>query len=110
MARSALIGIFLLAGLTLGLCMEPDSGTAASVGVPDIAGAIVGANHAKPLPRVPASSDLLRLSIPAILVTVLAIQGAIWAGLVRIERRDPRPRAPWRSSSAARRGPPARVF
>lgn len=106
MTRSCLIAMLLLFGLAIGLCLEPDSGTAASVGAPDVAGASVGANHAKPLPKIPVVSDLVRLT-PVLLLAVLALHRAVWAEFTPAERHDELRPLPLRSTAAARRGPPA---
>ena len=111
MTRLTAVGITLLLCLVIGLTQEPDSGTAASVGPPDIAGAMVGANHAKPLPSVRTLTDLLTLwqvFTPAVLALALLVQ-LVWGGLVRVESEaDRRHSVAW-SRARARRGPPALV-
>lgn len=104
MTRSCLIAMLLIFGLTIGLCLEPDSGTAAGLGAPDVAGASVGANHAKPLPEVPVVSDLVRL-LPVLLLAVLALHLSVWAEFTPAKGHD-EPRRPQRLTTAARRGPP----
>lgn len=111
MTKLTVVGIALLFGLLIGLTHEPDSGTAASVGAPDIAEATVGANHAKPLPRILSVADLLalwRVLTPALLALALALAiRPMWVRIVRVETDDDRhPSVPW-SLGRARRGPPA---
>ncbi len=105
--RSALVGILLLLGLMAGLCLEPDSGTAASVGPPDITGQMVGANHAKPLPRLLSVTDILRLAAPALLLVMLVLRHPVWSGYILVERADPPPPGLLLGRAHARRGPPA---
>jgi hypothetical protein len=105
--RSTVVAILLLVGLSVGLCLEPDSGTAASVGPPDIAGLSVGANHAKPLPRLLTVTDILRLSAPVLLLAILVLHLVLWTGATTVERIDPPPRRSLPGLVHARRGPPA---
>jgi hypothetical protein len=59
--RFTIIGACLLFGLLAGLVLRPDDGTQVSISSPAETGAAVsGANHGKPLPRVPSATDLLR--------------------------------------------------
>jgi hypothetical protein len=107
--KLTVVGIALLFGILIGLTHEPDSGTAASVGAPDIAGEIVGANHAKPLPRLVSVSDLLalwRLLTPTLLALALLFRPA-WVRVVRAEPDDDRRRSLRWSQACGRRGPPA---
>jgi hypothetical protein len=103
---AALIGVVLLVSLVIGLALEPDSGTAAQVGPPDIAGASVGANHAKPLPRLPLPSDLLLTALATLLLAVLARHGTDWAGATLVQVEEAPPPDPLRSRTRGRRGPP----
>jgi hypothetical protein len=110
-AKLTMLAIALLFLLLIGLTHEPDSGTAASVGAPDVAEATVGSNHAKPLPRLMSVTALLVLW--RVLVPVLAALAALVARqvggrrLVPLERVDVRrPSLAW-SVDRARRGPPA---
>lgn len=105
MKRSLVIAMLLLLGLAIGLCLEPDSGTAASIGAPDITQANVGPNHAKPLPKLPLASDVVRL-VPVLMIAVLALHRPIWAEFTLSERQDVPRLEPLRSTAAARRGPP----
>jgi hypothetical protein len=108
------VGIALLLCLVIGLTQEPDSGTAASVGPPDIAGAMVGANHAKPLPNVRSVTALLALwqVFTPVLLALGLLARLVQGGLVRLvateSDADRRPSVP-RSRARARRGPPALV-
>jgi hypothetical protein len=107
--KLSVVGIALLFGLLIGLTHEPDSGTAASVGAPDLHAAMVGPNHAKPLPHVPTESDLLALwqVLTPTLIALLLLFRPTWAGFVRVERDpEPDPSVSW-SLARARRGPPA---
>ncbi len=110
MAKLTMLAIALLFLLLVGLTHEPDSGTAASVGAPDVAEATVGSNHAKPLPQLVSVVALLVLwgvLIPVVLA--LAVLVARWVGgrrLVPLERVDVRrPSLAW-SVDRSRRGPP----
>lgn len=107
MVKSAIVAAFLMLGLLAGVCIEPDSGTAASVGPPDITGLSVGANHAKPLPRVPTTTDILRLSASALILVILALHPVASARAIPVERIDPPPRRFLLGQVHARRGPPA---
>jgi hypothetical protein len=106
--RSVVVAMLLLVGLAIGLCLEPDSGTAASFGAPEMTQANIGPNHAKPLPRIPLVSDVVRL-VPVLLIAILALHRPIWAEFTLAERHDVPRLQPLRSTSAARRGPPAPV-
>jgi len=110
MGRRVVLGLLLLVGLVVGLTLEPDSGTAASLGHSDVTGATVGANHAKPLPRLLSVDEIAR-TVACSLVTVLV--------LVLLAQRGSVLRAPRAMGSRqslewaripARRGPPASSF
>jgi hydrogenase/urease accessory protein HupE len=109
MAGRFVVGFVLLFGLLIGLTCEPDSGTAASVGPPDVSGMALGANHAKPLPRVPSVEDLLRTSVTALLVLVVLTRIS-QINTFDVARDDHRHRSVFRSLVRTRRGPPAPIF
>lgn len=107
MRRRTVLCFLLFVGLLVGLTMEPDSGTAASLGRPDVTGATVGANHAKPLPRLLSVDEIARTAA-FVLAAVLVLATLVVAGTP--------PRAPRESGSSrslvwarvpARRGPPS---
>ena len=109
MTRLTTAAIALLLCLLIGLTQEPDSGTAVSLGPPDVAGATVGANHAKPLPKVTSLTDLLtvwRVLTPALLALGLLVR-LVWGGLVCVESDADRRASVVSSRAWARRGPPA---
>jgi hypothetical protein len=101
-----LLAFALLVGIVVGLAAEPDSGTQASVGAPDVHGLVLGANHAKPLPTIISVAEMLGL---------LGLFTATLVGLALLanpERRlvpvddGPWHRSVFRSLARARRGPP----
>ena len=106
MIKTTLVAAMLLIGLLAGLAMEPDSGTAASVGPPDITGLSVGANHAKPLPKPPTVVDILVTAMPTVLLIALPLTSAA-IGHTRVEHDIPLHRSVRRALARARRGPPA---
>jgi hypothetical protein len=108
MTRRVALGLLLFVGLLVGLTLEPDSGTAASLGLPDVTGATVGANHAKPLPRITTVTDVVRTSLLT-LVVLLVLTQLSRAGIVRVERDDDGRRSVLGSRRHALRGPPALV-
>jgi hypothetical protein len=71
MTRRVALSFLLLVGLFVGLTLEPDSGTSASLGAPDVTGTTVGANHAKPLPRLTTVDDIARAAVLAVAVTLV---------------------------------------
>jgi hypothetical protein len=107
MVKSAIVAALLMLGLLAGVCIEPDSGTAASVGPPDMFGLSVCAQHAKPLPRLPTPADILLLSAPALILAILALHPVVSARAIPVERIDPPPRRFVLGRVHARRGPPA---
>jgi hypothetical protein len=105
-----LLVLALVLGISFGLAFEPDSGTQAGVGPPDVHGLVLGANHAKPLPTVAPMRQLLCLlgiGVAAALVAA-ALCRTPWRP-VRAVVDDVRHRSVFRSSVRARRGPPARA-
>ena len=106
MTRRCAIGVLLLLGLLVGLTLEPDSGTAASLGAPDVTGVTVGANHAKPLPRIVTVVDVVRTSV-LVLVILLMLTQLRQVGIVRASRGDDRHRSLLWAQVRALRGPPA---
>lgn len=109
MTRRVVVGIALLVGLLVNLAYQPDVGTAADLHSAGLTDPIVGTNHAKPLPRIVTVTDVLRVSVPALLVMVLLAQ-LCWAPLARVARDEGRRRSVFRSPVRARRGPPAPVL
>jgi hypothetical protein len=109
-ARRVGIGFLLLIGLLVGLTLEPDSGTAASVGPPDVTGDIVGANHAKPLPTVTTVAEVARTTAASVLVVLLLLTQLRGVSFLRVTRDNDRQRSLLRSRVHARRGPPAPVL
>lgn len=107
MGRSMIVGILLLLCLTTGICLEPDSGTAASVGAPDISGLSVGAYHAKTLPRIPTAADILLLAAPVLLLAVLVQRLVVWTWCIPVERMVPPALSHLLGPVRALRGPPA---
>jgi hypothetical protein len=107
-ARAFLV-IALLVGIVIGLAAEPDSGTQASLGAPDIHGLVLGANHGKPLPTVTTVADLLGLLGlgTATLLTLALVAAADRLPSPLVSHDDgARHRSVFRSPTRARRGPP----
>jgi hypothetical protein len=98
--------VLLLVALMVGLALEPDSGTAASVGATDVVGDIVGANHAKPLPHVERVEDLVLVAVGVTLI-MLVLARALAAGTALSELGIDRHRTLLWARVRARRGPPA---
>lgn len=112
MRRTAvLIGVCLLFGLLAGLVLRPDDGTQVTISPAAESGAAVsGANHAKPLPRVPTPDvDLVRQLLALSIVALAAL--AVFPLPAPAVREDDglRPRGVVLARTGARRGPPARV-
>lgn len=107
MARRTVLCFFLLVGFLVGVAMEPDSGTAASLGRPDVTGSTVGANHAKPLPRITTVDQVARATVlPFVVALVLAL--LVQAGtLLRTVGDIGTGRSLLWARVPARRGPPA---
>jgi hypothetical protein len=104
-----LLVIALLVGIAIGLAAEPDSGTQASLGAPDIHGLVLGANHGKPLPTVTSVAHLLcllGLGTATLLTLALLAEAAGPAGRLVTTADDTRHRSVFRSLTRAQRGPP----
>lgn len=106
MTRRVALGLLLLVGLLVGLTLEPDSGTAASLGHPDVTGSTVGANHAKPLPRVTTVAEIARTTFVAVYTALLLILLAR-VSVVRTSRETGTPLTLDWARLPARRAPPA---
>jgi hypothetical protein len=110
MRKVAVVGVCLLLGLVAGLLLRPDDGTQVSISPVESGAVVSGANHAKPLPRVPTPVvDIVRdlMVLSALLLTALLLA----PGLSTVVRPsdDPQPRALLLARAGARRGPPARA-
>jgi hypothetical protein len=108
MRKVALVGLCLFVGLMAGLLLRPDDGTQVSISPVESGAVVSGANHAKPLPRVPTPAvDIVRdlMALSALVVAALLLA----PGLSTVVRPgdDPRPRALLLARTGARRGPPA---
>jgi len=108
MARRTVLCFLLLIGFLVGVTMEPDSGTAASLGHTDVTGSTVGANHAKPLPRITSVDEVARVTVAFVVALVLALLVQA-GGLVRAPVDTGMGRSLLRARVPARRGPPAPV-
>lgn len=106
MAKRIAVGFVLLVALLVGLALEPDSGTAASVGAPDVVGDIVGANHPKPLPKLTSIEDVVAVTVGFTLI-LLVLASTVEVGTLRPELRGDRRRLLLWARARARRGPPA---
>lgn len=102
-----LLAFALLVGIVVGLAAEPDSGTQASVGAPDVHGLVLGANHAKPLPNIISVGEMLGLLglFTATLVALALLANRPERRLVPVEDGTWH-RSVFRSLARARRGPP----
>lgn len=111
MRKLAMVGTCLLFGLLAGLVFRPDDGTQVSISSPAETGAMVsGANHGKPLPRVPSTGDLLRtLGALAAAIALLSVTAAPAYRVAPLTTGDLRPRQALLLRACARRGPPASV-
>lgn len=109
MRKLAMVGVCLLFGLLAGLILRPDDGTQVSISSPAETGATVsGANHGKPLPRVPSTGDLLLDLGVLAAVALLALVLAPTAGrVVYLDAGDLRPPQALLLRACSRRGPPA---
>jgi hypothetical protein len=109
--KLTVVAIALLFGVLVGLAYEPDVGTPVSVHRTDVAGAIVAADHAKPLPNVKSVSDMLafwQVLTPTLIAVALFLWSAPLGGR-RIETDGDRDPSTLWSLERARRGPPALV-
>lgn len=111
MRKLALLVLCLLVGLVAGLLVRPDDGTQVSISpVAEGGAAVSGANHAKPLPRVPTPSvDLVRDLIALSALWLLAVLLAPGVSTVVRPAVVSRPQALLLARAGARRGPPARA-
>jgi hypothetical protein len=104
-SRHVALGFLLLASLLVGVAYQPDVGTAADLHSAGLTDPIVGTNHAKPLPRIPTASDVVRVTVlTSFLLLVLA--SLCLAATMRVTRRDERRSSLLWSRVNARRGPP----
>jgi hypothetical protein len=97
------VAVVLLVGIATGVALQPDDGTnverPAEVGLQ-----IDGANHPKPLPKVPSVIDLLTTFVAAVAAILLLVASR---PIVRLARREPVPRSPLQVvRPVVRRGPP----
>lgn len=110
MRKLAAVGACLLFGLFAGLVLRPDDGTQVSINPTETGAAVSGANHGKPLPRVPSAQDLVRelLALSGLVLAVLVLVPL--AVTVVVDTTDHRPPGlPLLARAIARRGPPAPV-
>jgi hypothetical protein len=111
MRRSALIALCLLFGLLVGLSLRPDDGTPVSItNQSETAAAVIGANHAKPLPRTVQVADLLvgiELALGlALVAAAVAVARRFWVAAGEDGRL---PRSALLVHACTRRGPPALI-
>lgn len=107
MTRRAALCLFLLLGILVGLTLEPDSGTPASLGRPDVTGSTVGANHAKPLPRITTIDEIARVIVPSLVVILMLTSLMLVSAILRTtDEPGPRRSLLW-ARIPTRRGPPA---
>lgn len=107
---AALVGVCLLFGFFAGITIRPDDGTQVSISPASESGAAVsGANHGKPLPRIPTPDvDLVR-HLLALSVCVAALVHLPGLTVAVRDDRLPQPRALLLARARPRRGPPARA-
>jgi hypothetical protein len=108
--RFAVVGMCLLFSLFVALAMRPDDGTQVSISPQAETGAAVsGANHGKPLPRMPDATRLLA-GLSVLLSAAVALP-ALAPAPVYVARDSLHDRHTWRSvllaCAGGRRGPPA---
>lgn len=110
MRKVALVGVCLFLGLMAGLLLRPDDGTQVSISPASESGAAVsGANHAKPLPRVPTPSvDMVRdmMALSALVLAALLLAPGLATAVRPCDA--PHPRALVLARAGTRRGPPPR--
>jgi hypothetical protein len=104
----SIVGVCLLFGLLAGLTLRPDDGTQVSISYPGQSGATVsGANHGKPLPRVPNDGELLRdLAVLASLGLAALVLAPPGVTFLRDEADHEPQRSELRGRTVTRRGPP----
>jgi len=107
MRKLAMVAVVLLTGILAGIALQPDDGTAVSR--PEGVGAkIDGANHAKPLPRVPSVAEIVS-SLAAVMLGLLLLQQRMWVPDLRRERSGSRRSELLGVRDLTRRGPPLAV-
>lgn len=107
MSRRVAVCFLLLIGLLVGITVEPDSGTQASLGHPDVTGTTVGANYPKPLPRITTVDQVAKATIARLVVIlVMALLVQVISILRTPEDLGSRRSLLW-ARVPARRGPPA---
>lgn len=108
MRRLVVVCLGLLLGLLAGLTLRPDDGTPVSISPTETGAVVSGANHGKPLPRVPdvraLLGDLAALSGVAAIALVLVPS---WVTTVRDGAPRPSHWSDPRARPLTRRGPPA---
>ena len=108
MRKLAVVAVVLLIGILAGIALQPDDGTALSR--PEGVGAkIDGANHAKPLPRVPSVAEIVSSLAAVVLGLLLLLQQLMWVPDLRRERSGCRRRERLGVRDLSRRGPPLAV-
>ncbi|HEY8544765.1 MAG TPA: hypothetical protein VIL36_06945 [Acidimicrobiales bacterium] len=107
MNRRIALCFLLLLGLLVGITVEPDSGTPANLGRPDVTASTVGANHAKPLPSATSVDEIARTTIVTLVAGLLmALLGRAIGILLRRPDDEESGRPPLGAGVPARRGPP----
>jgi hypothetical protein len=112
MRRLTIIGVCLFFSLLAGLVLRPDDGTQVSISSPSETGAAMsGANHGKPLPRVPSATDLMRdvAALAGVLLAALVIVATSSTPLPATTADARIPRSATVPRALSRRGPPARA-
>jgi hypothetical protein len=110
--RFTLIGACLLFGLLAGLVLRPDDGTQVSISPVETGAAVSGANHGKPLPRVPSATDLLRdlAALAGVMLAAAVVVVATASTVVPATTTTVRDlRSALVAPAVSRRGPPARA-
>jgi hypothetical protein len=108
--KVALVAMCLILGFAAGLLLRPDDGTQVSISPAESGAVVSGANHAKPVPRIPTPSvDLVRDLIALSAVVLLALLIAPGVSTVLRPVAVGRPPALMLARVGARRGPPARA-
>ena len=111
MRKVALVGVCLLFGLIAGLLLRPDDGTQVSISPAESGAMVSGANHGKPLPRVPSPGCRHRPRLVGSLSALVLVALLLAPGLSTVVRSgdDPPAAALLLARAGARRGPPARA-